>query len=219
MFLLDTSFSVGASMTDHGLAKTMDFTDRLVKKFKVGFSAGDSRVAVATFSDRVKTWFDLSASAASGQAGTAGLIQNVAANSRAAGTTHTASGINHVRHQMMQASRGMRPGRTVPKIVIVVTDGGANPSSQAPGTKARELRAAGAIVFSVGVGGYDLSQLRDIASSPAHVHTITSFDALVASVQSIASAVCTAAEEFADLGGCADLKLRAADSCAWTNRG
>lgn len=84
-------------------------------------------------------------------------------------------------------------GEGVPRILIVLTDGQANPGYE-PAAEAALLHATGVTVFAVGIGAYNRGELLDMASSPKsdRVFELASFNDLVALAKSLAPLTCFA---------------------------
>ena len=61
----------------------------------------------------------------------------------------------------MSQANGLRPDwRNIPRVVVVITDGASNPSSENPAGIAKQLKDDGVIVFAVGVKGYLMNELK-----------------------------------------------------------
>jgi hypothetical protein len=76
---------------------------------------------------------------------------------------------------------------------VVLTDGRANPGFE-PAAEAAKLHAAGVTVFAVGVGNFDSSELRDMASAPKdrRVFELERFNELAALAAGLAPLTCFA---------------------------
>ena len=91
-------------------------------------------------------------------------------------STNTAGALDAVRSQAFTEANGARPASEgVPRVVIVITDGDSD-NMAATFAAARGLHDDGYIVFAVGISGADTDELNGIASDPAYVAFIDSFD-------------------------------------------
>ncbi|KAI0210897.1 Collagen alpha-5(VI) chain [Lamellibrachia satsuma] len=80
------------------------------------------------------------------------------------GTTNTAAALSYVRNSMLKPDKGDRAN--APNIVFVITDGGSNNKKETQ-NEAYKLKAAGAHIVVVGVGGWtDQMELTQMASFP-----------------------------------------------------
>lgn len=83
--------------------------------------------------------------------------------------------------------RSARPG--IPNMLIVLTDGKSSDSITAP---AQRLRDTGVTIFAVGIGnGYEIGQLRDMATDPDSQHVYKAdFNNLDTVIKSIKDRAC-----------------------------
>ncbi|XP_062395792.1 collagen alpha-6(VI) chain-like [Sardina pilchardus] len=100
------------------------------------------------------------------------LVQKVNAMRQLGGGTLTGQALSFT-SQYFDASRGGRPN--VPKILIVITDGEAQDAVKLP---AQALRDKNVAIYSIGVGGANITQLNEISGIADRVYTETDFDAL-----------------------------------------
>lgn len=85
----------------------------------------------------------------------------------------------------------MRPDQGIPKVTVLLTDGYSN--GRAVGGPARQLRALGVNIFSIGVGHYvNPAELNTIASDPdnTHVFRMSSFNDLAGWVDKLSAVSC-----------------------------
>ena len=215
-FLLDESGSIGRD----NFPLMLDFAARLVDSFELGASATQSRAGVVVFGGNPHIRASLSESVAGNT-----YVKNAIRGTRFGRTsTDTAAGLKMMR-QMVNGMRSAAGG--IARVVVVITDGQANDRRLAA-TEAASLKADGVVVIAVGVKGYDLNELRQMATSANLVFTITDFSTMLESVQALSQKVCISPADYKELTyadlppsarGCIDLQLRAADSCDWTNHG
>lgn len=104
------------------------------------------------------------------------------------------TGLKHIREQVFTSDGGARPQQIgTPRVLVVLTDGRANPGFE-PAAEAAKLHAAGVTVFAVGVGNFDSSELRDMASAPKdrRVFELERFNELAALAAGLAPLTCFA---------------------------
>ena len=202
MFLVDDSRSVGTENWN----MMLDFVVKVADNFDVGDTSDSTRVGFGTFSSqiglRLELGFNPAEKSDSTNAGFAAAVKSAPANRYTAGSwTNTASGIEGVGYHLMniyhpgQTDIGPRPAsKRIPKIMIIVTDGGSS-RGQSGAAAAQALKDAGTTVIAVGVNGYVQSELDGMASFPIaqHVHTARDFNDLAASVNAVTRSVCDAA--------------------------
>lgn len=110
------------------------------------------------------------------------------------GGTGTDMALDLAQHQVFSTAYGARPTDSTKRVAILITDGqSANPflTTQA----AQRLRdQSGVTVFAIGVGGYDLKELRSVASSPpcSYVYTLSDFSVIHSIINEIERSVCKA---------------------------
>ena len=93
------------------------------------------------------------------------------------GGTNTGRGITFLQSHCFTEAAGSRADEGVPQIAVVITDGRSSDSLVGP---SQLLRNQGVAMFAIGVGHYDLVELRSIASLPHEKFVIeaVSFQAL-----------------------------------------
>jgi MYXO-CTERM domain-containing protein len=125
------------------------------------------------------------------------------------GGTHTSEGLAHVRENIFDAAQGMRESKDgVPRVLVVVTDGQANPGYE-PKAEATLLKKTKNVkIFAVGVSNYNLGELRDMSSDPDSEHTIVlkSFDDIFGIVNRMGALSCAEAAVI-DNGGPTDTEV------------
>jgi len=95
---------------------------------------------------------------------------------------------------MLADGMGVRPAASgIARVVIVVTDG-ASSGGQDPKVDAASLKKDGAIVFAIGIKGFQRSELEDTASTPVndYISTINDWAALAENVKKVATQMCKA---------------------------
>ncbi|XP_066271753.1 collagen alpha-4(VI) chain-like [Branchiostoma lanceolatum] len=103
------------------------------------------------------------------------------------GGTLTGRAIRYVSRYGFARSDGARPG--VAKVLIVVTDGISYDNVAQP---AYQARRKGIFVYAIGVSGYDLAQLEQIASNNRTLAVVDNFNLLDSLRNSLLTGVCDA---------------------------
>eukprot|EP00058_Branchiostoma_floridae_P018920 XP_002604409.1 hypothetical protein BRAFLDRAFT_220331 [Branchiostoma floridae] len=170
-FVLDGSGSV----TDANFDKMKQFAKNVVNAFDI--SASSTRVGVVQYSDSNTLEFNLGDHA--DKPSTLAAIDSIVYQG---GGTRTGSALEFAR--VNAAWRG----ESVPKVMIVVTDG---KSADSVTSSANNLASQGVDVYAIGVGNYRSTQLLEIAAgNQNNVIELTDFNALSAEIEQIAQAVC-----------------------------
>ncbi|XP_078669871.1 collagen alpha-6(VI) chain-like [Branchiostoma floridae x Branchiostoma belcheri] len=175
-FVLDGSGSVTSANFD--LMK--GFTKNVVNAFDI--SATATRVGVVQYSDRNTLEFNLGdhGDKPSTLAAIDGIVYQ-------GGGTSTGSAL-----EFSRVNAAWRGG-SVPKVMIVVTDGKSTDSVTAP---ANALASGGVDVYAIGVGNYDAAELLAIAAQDQNkVIELQDFNALQAEIEQIAQTVCVVAQQ------------------------
>ncbi|XP_052001054.1 collagen alpha-1(XII) chain isoform X2 [Xyrauchen texanus] len=164
VFLIDGSWSIG----DESFAKVRQFVFSMIGAFDV-ISHEGMQVSFVQYSDEAKTEFKLNTYHDKGMVLSALHMVNYRG-----GNTKTGAALKHVGEKVFTSDNGMR--RTVPKVLVVVTDGRAQDDVKKSATK---LQHSGYSVFVVGVADIDLTELKNIGSKPSdrHVFVVNDYDA------------------------------------------
>ncbi|CAM4650285.1 unnamed protein product [Leuciscus chuanchicus] len=180
VFLIDGSWSIG----DESFAKVRQFVFSMIGAFDV-ISHEGMQVSFVQYSDDAKTEFKLNTYHDKGMVLSA--LQMV--NYRG-GNTKTGAALKHVGDKVFISDSGMR--RTVPKVLVVVTDGRSQDDVKKSATK---LQHAGFSVFVVGVADVDTAELRNIGSKPSerHVFIVDDFDAFAKIQDNLITFICETA--------------------------
>lgn len=150
LFLLDDSGSIGSQAN----WKLMTgFVAQIVEKFNIGPRIVDTRVGLTLFSDRAETvirpndHFDKD-----------NLLAEInGLGWRRGGKTRVKRGLKELEKGQMTIRAGLRSAsQGIARVIVLVTDGRANPSRQRGHKKAQELqKTTGAQIFTIGVQGYN----------------------------------------------------------------
>ncbi|XP_052009198.1 collagen alpha-1(XII) chain-like isoform X2 [Xyrauchen texanus] len=180
VFLIDGSWSIG----DESFVKVRQFVFSMIGAFDV-ISQEGMQVSFVQYSDDAKTEFKLNTYHDKGVVLSA--LQMV--NYRG-GNTKTGAALKHVVEKVFTSDSGMR--RTVPKVLVVVTDGRSQDEVK---KSAAKLQHSGYSVFVVGVADVDLAELRNIGSKPSerHVFVVDDFDAFMKIQDNLITFICETA--------------------------
>ncbi|XP_035659078.1 collagen alpha-1(XII) chain-like, partial [Branchiostoma floridae] len=176
ILLLDGSGSVGA----YNFEKVKQFSQKLVETFDIGPSA--TQIGVIQYSTRVRQEFSMNSFQSKETLSNA--VDDIA---YMRGGTLTGRAIRYVSRYGFARSDGARPG--VAKVLIVVTDGISYDGVATPAYKARQK---GILVYAIGVSGYDLTQLEQIASNNRTLAVVDNFNLLDSLRNTLLTGVCDA---------------------------
>ncbi|XP_041843639.1 collagen alpha-6(VI) chain-like isoform X2 [Melanotaenia boesemani] len=195
VFLVDGSSSIGVS--------NFEEMKRFLRNFISGLDIGPDRVRIglAQYSDEPHEEFLLK-----DHMDSKSLLEQVDKLTYRKGGTETGRAIEFVRVKYFTQEAGSRAQQRVPQIVVVITDGESTDAVEIP---AQQLRQQGIIVFGIGVGQFNLVQLKSIANRPSQrfMFTINNYQALKDLTDGLLQTVCVSmedqrqalAEKFADI--------------------
>lgn len=105
------------------------------------------------------------------------------------GGTYMGKAMNFLKDNYFTTAGGSRIDEKVPQVVVVVTDGDSADDIKGP---ARELRQKGIIIFAIGVGPTNMTELKAIANSPPErfVVNIDNYQALQGLTTTMKETVC-----------------------------
>ncbi|XP_069786793.1 collagen alpha-1(XII) chain isoform X2 [Narcine bancroftii] len=181
VFLVDGSWSVGRA----NFNKIREFIYSMVSAFEIGDDK--TRVGIVQYSSDTRTEFDLNRYSRKEE-----LLSAITNLPYKGGNTMTGEAINYLVKNIFHESAGAR--KSYPKIAIIITDG----KSQDPVTESAEaLRNIGVEIFTLGIKGADLKELRLIGSDPLkkHVFKVADFDKIQEVQNEIIGLVCFGVEE------------------------
>ncbi|XP_046848126.1 uncharacterized protein LOC124441703 [Xenia sp. Carnegie-2017] len=182
VFLLDESGSVGTL----NFQKSLNFVLNIIKSFpdEILSGEGGTRFGLSTFSTPPYiSHFHLNDYTTQSEYSTA--IESVKYNS---GWTYLGDALQNILTNQFTEDRGLRPAvKGVPRILIILTDGISDDSVSIP---AKNVRDSEISIYAVGVDGYNLNQLMEIASSDKHIFTLDTFIKLNAFISTITSSTC-----------------------------
>lgn len=90
------------------------------------------------------------------------------------GDTYTGKALSFI-SPYFDVARGGRPD--IPQFLVVITDGEAHDGKDVA-TNAKAIRDKGVIIYSIGVGNVNTTQLREISGTPDKVYVEKNFEAL-----------------------------------------
>lgn len=161
--------------------RSKDFIIEIVRSFKI--SKDDTNVALVLYSKKAQVVFDLDK-----YHKTDYIVKAIEKMSYPGGGTKTGYALDKVRKEIFKGLKKDR--KSVPKVVMVLTDGQSQDDVEDP---AEELRDEGATIISLGVGCcYDDKELKEMASDPVEQHVFeVSFSALSEIKGVVREQICT----------------------------
>ncbi|XP_036446136.1 LOW QUALITY PROTEIN: collagen alpha-6(VI) chain [Colossoma macropomum] len=110
------------------------------------------------------------------------------------GGTETGKALNFLQNHYFTQAGGSRIGQNVPQIAVVITDGDSGDDMKTPAT---ELRNKGVLIFTIGVGDVNTTELQSIASKPHRRFLInfSNYQELVKATASTMDRVCISVED------------------------
>jgi uncharacterized protein YegL len=182
VFLLDES----GSLKLRDFSDSLNFVQNMTKAFPDDKLSGKNgtRFGLSTFSSSYKSHFYLSSYTTQSD-----YLSAIGRVSFASGSsTRLGRALGEILTDQFTEERGLRPEVDgVPRILIVLTDGKASDSVSIP---AKNVSDENIVVYAIGVGGYNLEQLKDIASSESHVYTLSTFTELEIFISTLTASTC-----------------------------
>ena len=169
VFVLDASGSM--SFDDFQMIKA--FAENVTTTFAIG--PQDTRVGAIVFSNSASISFQLDSFT-----NRSAVVQAIRQIVFFGDFTNTADALRTLRLDVLTTEAGARPQMSaIPRVAIVVTDGGSNMNRYRTIPEAEAVRGAGIIVFAVGIGSLiNMTELNAMASSPNFVSLLNDFDVL-----------------------------------------
>ena len=169
VFLLDESGSVSSL----DFARSKNFVSAVIAAFpddNINQQDG-SRFGLSIFDDSYRPAFYLSSYSTKSQYRSA--VTRVV---QLDGGTYLGSALTRILTDQFNEIRGLRPDSSgLPRILVVITDGQSSDSVALP---ARRLHDRNIVVYAIGIGNYNPTQLNQVASSSSHVYGLSSFSDL-----------------------------------------
>ncbi|XP_071095868.1 uncharacterized protein [Haliotis cracherodii] len=155
-FLVDSSGSIGSS----DFSVMLGFLQQVVEG--LGVSRAGTHVAIVRFSSSPQVVFRLNE-----YYDTDDIVRNIHRIFYVGGSTNTAGGIDEMMSSVFTTSNGMRSQAS--KLVILLTDGGSDSTSQTMAA-AERAKAAGVVFFTIGIGSVNPDELMSVATQPNCTH-------------------------------------------------
>uniref|UniRef100_S4RPX8 VWFA domain-containing protein n=1 Tax=Petromyzon marinus TaxID=7757 RepID=S4RPX8_PETMA len=183
VFLIDGSWSIG----NINFQQMRSFLYTLVEGLDV--APDKVRVGMAQYSGDARTEFLMNT-----YADKASLLNYLKTLPYKGGNTKTGLGIEFLMQNHLTDAAGSRKAQNVPQVVIIITDGKSQDDVAGPAVKMRNM---GASVYAIGIKDADISELGQMASSPASkfVYNVDDFSALAGISEQILQTVCVTVEE------------------------
>ena len=181
VFLIDESGSVGST----NFHECLDFVKNMTTAFPDDKLSGKdgTRFGLSTFSSSYKSQFYLST-----YTNQSDYLSAISRVSYAGGSTFLGEALEEILSDQFTKERGLRPEVDgVPRILIVLTDGQSHDNVSIP---AKNVRDENIVVYAIGIGGYNLGQLEDIATSESHVYTLSTFTDLEIFISTLTASTC-----------------------------
>ncbi|KAK7487973.1 hypothetical protein BaRGS_00020718 [Batillaria attramentaria] len=176
-FILDASGSINP--LDYQLS--LNFTARVAAAMDV---PNTIKVATIVFDSTASIHFDFNDYSTKAQ-----VLSAIRSTPKPGGGTSTYLALDLARTTLFTPARGATSNR---RVAVLITDGRSNfaLTSQA----ATLLKGAGVTVFAIGVGGYNLLELKEVASEPkcTHVFTLQDFSQIDSILYQIQTSTCNA---------------------------
>jgi len=182
VFLIDESGSIRSS----SFVSSLSFIRSVIDAFPNENLRGENgtRFGLALFDSGYRDSFYLSSYSSKSQ-----YFAALSSVSQRAGGTRLGNALNQILPRQFTETLGLRPGNYgLPRILIVLTDGRSSDAVAAP---AARLRDQNIVIYAIGVGGYDLTQLNAVASSEdMHVYFLSSFSSLSDFAATLTASTC-----------------------------
>ncbi|XP_036930513.1 collagen alpha-6(VI) chain isoform X4 [Acanthopagrus latus] len=183
VFLVDGSSSIGID----NFKSARDFLKSVVTGLDIG--PDKVRIGLAQYSDEPHQEFLLK-----DHMDKSSLLTALDEFPYRTGNTATGKAMDFLVTRFFTEDAGSRAKERVPQIAVVITDGDSGDDVVAP---AKSLRQHGVIVFGIGVGQANLTELKAIANRPSErfLLTIDSYQALQRLTEGLLQTVCISVED------------------------
>ncbi|WAR09890.1 CO6A3-like protein [Mya arenaria] len=178
VFVLDSSTSLTEAKFKVMLAATRNFISR------ADIDSGNTRVAVITYSTRVRVEFDLNSYDTKEELLSA--IENI---EYVYGDTNTADAIKTMRTRSFNKNYGDR--ENISNVGVIITDGVSNINSLQTIPEAKQARREGIEIFAIGVGVSQSKELDEIAGSKDHRFDIENFEEVEYKLDAVFKRLCS----------------------------
>ena len=181
VILLDESGSV----SDSAFQESLTFVINLIKAFPDEKLRGKdaTRFGLSTFETNYNPRFYLSSYTSQSQYQTA-----ISRIDQTNGGTRLGQALNLLLVDQFTPKNGLRgEEHGFPRVLIVLTDG---ISHDSVAFSAQRVRDRNIVIYAIGIGRYNRNQLEQVASSPSHVFTLSTFAGLETFVATLTAATC-----------------------------
>ncbi|XP_059508798.1 collagen alpha-6(VI) chain-like [Stegostoma tigrinum] len=173
-FLIDGS----GSIYPDNFKEIKTFLSDVVKLFSIG--ENQVRIGVVQFSDRVQSEFEITQYTSKVE-----LVEAIERIGQIGGGTETGRALTYMTTYLNRARQSRKT--EVQRLLITITDGVSDDNVTIPAMKVRQ---EGVVVYAVGVGAADKSELQLIAGADERVYYLQHFDALSEIRNRIGQAIC-----------------------------
>nr|XP_033496504.1 collagen alpha-6(VI) chain-like [Epinephelus lanceolatus] len=182
VFLVDGSSSIGST----NFQEVRTFLRNIIKALDIG--RDNIRIGLAQYNEEPHKEFLLK-----DHMDERSLLAAVEKIPYRTGNTNTGKAMEFLLKEYFTKQAGSRIDQRVPQIAVVLTDGESADKVEAP---AQQLRQHGVIVFGIGVGEVNKTELETIANWPPErfLHTIDSYQALQRLTDRLLQTVCDSVE-------------------------
>uniref|UniRef100_A0A8C6Y067 VWFA domain-containing protein n=1 Tax=Naja naja TaxID=35670 RepID=A0A8C6Y067_NAJNA len=182
VFMVDSSSSIGLE----NFLKVKSFLYTLISSLFVGHD--QVRIGLAQYSDEVFTEFHLNQYSLKND-----ILEHIENLALQKGSTYTGAALDFIKEEYFTESAGNRIQENIPQILILLTDGGSQDEVKVP---AHKLKNEGILIYVVGIGIHNISELMNIANQPFNkfLFNIDNFDILQDLTNSLLETMCFALE-------------------------
>ncbi|XP_044535330.1 collagen alpha-4(VI) chain-like [Gracilinanus agilis] len=188
----DVVFLVDSNLTPEKLQNVQDFLSTLVNGLNLG--RDQIRVGLVQYSNTPSTEFSLSTYQHKED-----ILRHIQRLTFKYGDAQTGRSLRFVLENLFQEMTGSRIRQGVPQIAVLITDGPAQDDIKGP---ASAIRKAGVLLYTIGLQGAVLSELREMASDPDDKFVFMAADASLLGdlSQNVLLALCTTIVEVTQQG-------------------
>ncbi|KAM6450855.1 collagen alpha-4(VI) chain-like [Liasis olivaceus] len=182
VFLVDSSSSIGVE----NFQKVKNFLYTLISSLHVGHN--QVRIGLAQYSDEIFGEFQLNQYSSKND-----ILEQIEKLTFRMGRTYTGAALDFIKEEYFTAFAGSRIQENIPQVLILLTDGESNDEVKVP---AHKLKDEGILVYVVGIGIQNTTELMNIASQPFNkfLFNIDNFDILQELTSNLLDTMCFALE-------------------------
>ncbi|XP_063160042.1 collagen alpha-6(VI) chain-like [Candoia aspera] len=182
VFLVDSSSSIGLE----NFQKVKNFLYTLISSLHIG--QNQVRIGLAQYSDDIFKEFQLNEYSLKND-----ILEQIEKLTFRKGSTYTGAALDFIKERYFTVSAGSRIQENIPQVLILLTDGESNDDVKVP---AHKLKDEGILVYVVGIGIQNATELMNIASQPFNkfLFNIDNFDILQDLTSNLLETMCFALE-------------------------